>query len=207
MKTPYLFAYDVRDDRRARKVRQCLQRWRLDGQYSVHETELLAVQARELTAELLDYLDRREDNLLVCRLSRRGAGPVYAMTVKPRRPNLAGRQPPPPVPRSLHKGWYLLAYDVIDPTRLQRVQRHAAKVCTALQRSVYLYQGRGASLLDLLATLREELRPGADDLRLYAFAGPHELWFPSGPLPPLAGLNDRGASLWKRLAAWFGGGG
>jgi len=206
---PYLFAYDIGDDRRARQVLRCLQRWRVDGQLSVHETELLPFQARELAAELLDYLDQRADSLLVCRLSRRGnAGPIHALACSPRHPQLVGRKTAVHTTGSLPGGWYLLAYDITDPARLQRIQRHAAKVCVYLQRSVYLYHGAGAPLASLLAILREEIRPGSDDMRLYYFAGPGDLWFPSGPLPPLAGLDGKGtgSSLWQRLMAWLGSG-
>lgn len=172
-------------------------------------TVLEPFQARELAAELLDYLDQRADSLLVCRLSRRGnAGPIHALARSPRHPQLVGRKTAVHTTGSLPGGWYLLAYDITDPARLQRIQRHAAKVCVYLQRSVYLYHGAGAPLASLLAILREEIRPGSDDMRLYYFAGPGDLWFPSGPLPPLAGLDGKGtgASLWQRLMAWLGSG-
>jgi CRISPR-associated endonuclease Cas2 len=205
----YLFAYDIGDDRRARQVRRCLQRWRVDGQLSVHETELLPYQARELAAELLDYLEPQDDYLLVSRLSQRGASPLYILSQSARALALAGRRPVARLPRELAAGWYLVAYDIIDPPRLQRVQRLTAKRCLALQRSVYLYQGNSRPLRRLLDQLLDEIKPGHDDLRLYCISGPGDLWFPSGPLPPLPGLHRPGGtlSLWQRLLAWLGRGG
>ena len=205
-RAPYLFAYDIGDDRRARQVRRCLQRWRVDGQLSVHETELLPYQARELAAELLDYLDPEDDYLLVGRLSLRGANPLYILSRSPRALALAGRRPLARAPHDLADGWYLLAYDIVDPPRLQRIQRMTAKRCIALQRSVYLYQGRSRPLRRLLDKLLREIKPGQDDLRLYCINGPGDLWFPSGPLPPLPGLQQPGGkpSLVRRLLAWLG---
>jgi hypothetical protein len=35
---PYVFAYDICCDRRRRRVLKCLKQWRVDGQYSIHES-------------------------------------------------------------------------------------------------------------------------------------------------------------------------
>lgn len=203
---PYLFAYDVAAPRRARQVLRCLQRWRIDGQLSVHETQLLPFQARELAAELLEYVDRRADRLLLCRLSQRGGAPVYALSLSRPRPPMMGSRTPAPLPSRLQEGWYLLAYDVRDERRLQRTQSRTAKVCTYLQRSVYLYHGEGTGLARLLEEVTEELEHHVDDMRLYALSGPRDLWFLSGPVPPLASIKDKrlGASLWQRLLSWIG---
>ncbi|MCP5421085.1 MAG: CRISPR-associated endonuclease Cas2 [Gammaproteobacteria bacterium] len=201
----YLFAYDIGDDRRAREVRACLQRWRLDGQYSVHETRLLPFQARELAAELLDYVDPALDSLLLGRLDQRHLAPIRALSIaQRRRPPLVGWPGPKQGAFSPRSGWYLLTYDVADPRRLQRVQKRAAKACVYLQRSVYLYHGAGERLGEVLAAVRDQIKPGIDDVRLYALSGAGDLWFLSGPLPPLATLTRiAGASLWQKLIAWF----
>jgi CRISPR-associated protein Cas2 len=203
---PYLFAYDIGPPRRARQVRRCLQRWRMDGQLSVHETALLPFQVRELAAELLDYVDRQTDRLLLCQLSQRGGAPVYALSLSRSRPSVLGGKAPTPLPSRLQKGWYLLAYDVRDERRLQRIQSRTAKVCTYLQRSVYLYHGEGPGLARLLEEIAGELERQVDDMRLYALSGPRDLWFLSGPMPPLVGLNAREpmANLWQRLLRWIG---
>ena len=202
---PYLFAYDIGDDRRARAVRLCLQRWRLDGQYSVHETRLLPFQARELAAELLDYVDTRKDRLLACRLSQRGDAPVHNLTLSTRRLTVTGAPYHGKAGFQPRRGWYLLAYDITDTPRLRRVQYQAAKVCMYLQRSVYLYHGAGGRFQRMLAAVEEEIERKADDVRIYNIAGPHDLWFLSGPLPPLAQMqsNGPGASLWRRLVNWL----
>lgn len=203
---PYLFAYDVAAPRRARQVLRCLQRWRIDGQLSVHETQLLPFQARELAAELLEYVDRQSDRLLLCRLSQRGGAPVYALSLSRPRPPVLGGRAPAPLPSRLQEGWYLLAYDVREERRLQRIQSRTARMCTYLQRSVYLYHGEGSGLARLLEEVRGELKHHVDDMRLYALSGPRDLWFLSGPVPPLASIRDKepGENLWQRLLSWIG---
>lgn len=203
-RAPYLFAYDIGDPKRARAVRKCLQRWRLDGQYSVHETRLLPFQVRELTAELLDYVHPRDDALLLCRLSRHGGAPIMPLSLtRDRRPPLLGPAQHGAVAPTPPSGWYLLAYDVREPRRLQRVQRRTAKACLFLQRSVYLYHGAGRPLLRVLAAVQDELEHGEDDARLYRLHGPGDLWFLSGPVPPLAATPAASAGLWQRLLHWF----
>ena len=73
-------------------------------------------------------------------------------------------------------GWYLLAYDIADPRRLQRLHRAVRREGIALQRSVFLVQGTQSdieALLDRLAILMNERE---DDLRAYPVAAPSALW-------------------------------
>ena len=200
---PYLFAYDIRDPKRARPIRQCLQRWRVDGQYSVHETRLRDLQVQELTVELLDLVDPATDRLLVARLSQRGAGAVHVLSRSPKRAPFI-YEPPVPLPARPADGWYLLAYDITDPPRLHKVQRITARRSTYLQRSVYLYHGNGAGLRDLLDELGDTINRQFDDLRVYRLSAPRDLWFPCGPVPPLAGFAAEPEGLWRRLQLWLG---
>jgi CRISPR-associated protein Cas2 len=62
---PAVIAYDIRCDRRRRRVARCLQRWRLDGQYSVFECNLTQTEANELFLQLVDLIDEDEDALLL----------------------------------------------------------------------------------------------------------------------------------------------
>lgn len=60
-----VIAYDIRCDKRRRRVARCLQSWRLDGQYSVFECRLTEAEARELFLQLVDLIDGTEDALLL----------------------------------------------------------------------------------------------------------------------------------------------
>lgn len=62
---PAVVAYDIRCDRRRRRVARCLQSWRLDGQYSVFECCLTRAEAQELFLQLVDLIDESEDALLL----------------------------------------------------------------------------------------------------------------------------------------------
>lgn len=200
---PYLFAYDIRCPVRGRVVLRCLRRWRVDGQLSAHETWLRPHEVYDLATELLTLVDQDVDSVLLCRLSQRGTGPIYrlhraaadAPVVGPRRIN--------PLPKYLHDGWYVIAYDIADPRRLRRVHQIAKKRAAFLQRSVYAFNGRGTALLGLLTDIRAEIKVAEDDVRIYSISGPSELWFLAGGVP-LAGIaGPRGASLWQRLRQWL----
>lgn len=62
---------------------------------------------------------------------------------------------------------YLLAYDIADPARLQRVHRAVSAQGLPLQYSVFLVPGRPAQLDALLSELREILDDAQDDIRVY----------------------------------------
>lgn len=91
-----------------------------------------------------------------------------------------------------------------EPRRLRRVQRQTAKACLFLQRSVYLYHGDGHKLASVLEAVRQELQMNVDDARLYRLHGPGDLWFLSGPTPPLAETPTPGVNVWQRLLNWLG---
>lgn len=199
---PYLFSYDVSRPANARQVRRCLKRWRIDGQYSVHETFMSPPEAEDLAAELLDYLDPATDRLLLTRLSQRGGAPVFVLSRRePRAPLLGG--PEAAWPTRFAAGWYLLAYDICDDKRLRQVHRVSVRVCVFLQKSVCLYHGAGRYLAELLEELGEVIWPGDDDVRVYALNGAADLWFLCGPVPPLAdvgggdGLGQCFAESWE----------
>jgi CRISPR-associated protein Cas2 len=182
---PYLFAYDITEPRRSRKVLKTLKRWRVDGQLSVHETYLHPRQAENLAVELREQVDGATDRLLFCRLSEQGGGhPIHGLQLAHTAPALGAGRPVLP-PRQLHAGWYLVAYDIREPDRLRRVHRAIARGALHLQRSVYLYQGSGPGILKILDAIREEIDPKVDDVRLYSLAHPRDIWFLCGDPPPL----------------------
>jgi CRISPR-associated endonuclease Cas2 len=206
----YVFAYDITSEKRRGGVLKCLKRWRVDGQYSVHETWLKSFQVRDLSGELLGLIDRDEDSLLVCRLSARHASPVFQVQHQKKAAPLAGKPRSAPLPGKLAAGWYLFCYDIRENRRLQRIQRVTAKRAYYLQRSVYLYNGGGAELLKL-ADKVAELMQDDDDLRIYALGDPRDIWFLSNDRPPLPQIGrpqpqpqaQSKPSLWRKVTGWF----
>ncbi len=209
---PYLVAYDVRCPRRANKVLSALKRWRIDGQYSVHETILAYFQLQDLVVELRSYIDPKQDRLLTARLSERPA-PLYHLCRKKAVSILASRQYH--LPGQLKDGWYLLSYDISDPSRLQRFHYRLAKHSAFTQKSVYLYQGSGSNLLKVIAEVMPMLKKGEDDLRLYPLRGASDIWFLAQAKgeeanTSVAGLDQRPTpqekvSLLARLLQFFRG--
>lgn len=62
---------------------------------------------------------------------------------------------------------HLLAYDIADPARLQRVHRAVRQVGLALQYSVFLVAARAGELDSLLRELRGLILDAEDDIRVY----------------------------------------
>lgn len=200
-RAPFVFSYDISSAKVSSAARRCLRRWRMDGQYSVHETVLTPSEAEALSMELMEIVDPSTDSLIMFRLSRRGDGPIYSLSARMTPGPFP--VPHPPLPRLLHDGCYVVAYDVSDPRRLQRVQRVTSRQGLFLQRSVYFFSGQGVELVRVLQEAAELLLQGEDDLRVYSLSGPDDLWFLCGSAPPLAGLTpteDR--VLPPRLRAW-----
>ncbi|QGU32112.1 CRISPR-associated endonuclease Cas2 [Thermochromatium tepidum] len=73
-------------------------------------------------------------------------------------------------------GWYLLAYDIADPRRLQRLHRAVRREGIALQRSVFLVQGTESAIEALIDRLEALMDVAEDDLRAYPVAAPSALW-------------------------------
>ncbi len=76
---PVVIAYDISSNRRRRRVRRLLHRWRLDGQKSVHECLLSLREAEELYLQIMELIDPKTDRLLLAWLHPHG--PVLARGV------------------------------------------------------------------------------------------------------------------------------
>ncbi len=74
------------------------------------------------------------------------------------------------------KDWYLLAYDIADPRRLQRVHYRMRREGVAVQQSVFLVQRNRRGMDQLLDMLAGIILPAEDDLRAYPVADPAEIW-------------------------------
>lgn len=72
--------------------------------------------------------------------------------------------------------WYLIAYDIADPRRLQRLHRALRKEALAVQRSLYLLAGSVSRVEGLMDQWEALLDPQQDDLRAYPVDAPERLW-------------------------------
>lgn len=186
-RAPFVFCYDISSPRQARLVRKQLRTWRLDGQLSVHEVVATPPQAEALGAQLLELINPETDSLIVFRMSRRGEGPVYALTRADSATPLACQVLA--VPNYPGDGWFVVSYDIRDAKRLRLVQRVTGRYAAFLQRSVYLFSGPGGQLKTLADAVLPLLEKGEDDMRLYPLSGPDDLWFLCGGPPPLVGAG------------------
>lgn len=79
---------------------------------------------------------------------------------------------------------WLLAYDIRDRRRLQRVHRTVAADALMLQRSLYLFRGSETRMRPWLDRVRERIDPRHDDLRLYPLPAKAQWWHFGKPLFP-----------------------
>lgn len=73
-------------------------------------------------------------------------------------------------------GWYLIAYDIAEPRRLQRLHRRLRRDGVALQESVFLVQQTQQGIAGLMNELAGLMRRNEDDLRAYPIPDPGEIW-------------------------------
>ncbi len=82
-------------------------------------------------------------------------------------------------------GWYLVAYDIANPRRLQKIHRLLKKEGLAVQKSLFFVQGHVQDVTALLDRLAVVLDSKKDDLRAYPITHPKEVWTTGGPLVSL----------------------
>jgi len=68
---PAVIAYDIRSNKRRRRVFRILKQWKLDAQYSVFECSLSQGEAEELFLQLSSLLNEKTDSLLLAWLDKR----------------------------------------------------------------------------------------------------------------------------------------
>ena len=62
---------------------------------------------------------------------------------------------------------WLIAYDISDPKRLNRVHRFVIKHCVPVQYSLYYFEGSTRAVEGLLQEMESLIKPEADDGRAY----------------------------------------
>ncbi len=88
------------------------------------------------------------------------------------------------------KQWYLIAYDIHDPRRLQRVGYFMRKHALALQRSVYMAELDRKELEQLMQGIKELVVSRRDDVRIYPFTDPGDIWAAGIQSGSLSGLHS-----------------
>lgn len=78
--------------------------------------------------------------------------------------------------------WYLLAYDIRDPKRLQRVHYYLRKRALAAQQSVFFLYVTDAELKRALDAVAARIDRHRDDVRAYPISHPADVWL-AGPSP------------------------
>lgn len=106
--------------------------------------------------------------------------------------------------------WYLIAYDVRDPRRLQRLHYYLRKHATALQESVFMIQADATALAEVEKGIRARTDPRVDDLRLYAIPSPAAVWAAGAQASVLQGCyaptgSGEATRVSARLSKWVRG--
>lgn len=81
----------------------------------------------------------------------------------------------PPIPHSHAQRW-LLAHDIRDKRRLQRVWRFLRQEGVRLQYSVYLLAGTRQHVENIIDRLRDLIDEAADDVRIYPLTENTRIW-------------------------------
>lgn len=89
---------------------------------------------------------------------------------------MATHKTPAPLHSHSHSQRWILAHDIRDPRRLQRVWRYLSRQGVRLQYSVYLLSGTHLQMDKLLADLRLLIDETADDVRLYPLTENTRIW-------------------------------
>jgi len=101
--------------------------------------------------------------------------------------------------------WYLVAYDICDPQRLQRVHRRLKREAVAVQKSVFFYQGSERDLKALLDELAGEMKLKVDDLRAWPVDRIQSAWMygkgVESTVLVMPGWRSRLRNWWKRWVA------
>ncbi len=98
--------------------------------------------------------------------------------------------------------WYLLAYDIADPRRLQRIHRLIKKKGVAAQNSVFFVDGTESAVNEFMDEIADLMAEKEDDLRAYPISSPGNVWtFGVNPLAetPLVQMNGEVESGRKRI--------
>lgn len=100
--------------------------------------------------------------------------------------------------------WFLISYDICNPTRLRRVHRLLRCQAHALLESLFVFQGTRQAIERLQQQLSREIRRGEDDVLIYQLRADQPLhrWgtacLPEGlydfSLPPL--VEHRESCIW-----------
>jgi len=72
--------------------------------------------------------------------------------------------------------WYVLAYDIRQAKRLQRLHYAIKKEATALQNSVFLFQADHKKLMRIKQMVKKHTHTQQDDVRLYPLKHPDSLF-------------------------------
>lgn len=77
---------------------------------------------------------------------------------------------------AVSRSWYLLAYDIRDPKRLQKVHYYLRKRALAAQLSVFFLHTSEDGLVTVLDGVASRIDPRQDDVRAYPIQHPGDIW-------------------------------
>lgn len=102
-------------------------------------------------------------------------------------------------------GWYLMAYDIRDPTRLRKIHRALRRQAMPVQASVFLAEGRVSELRERLHALHAWMDTTVDDVRAWPVAQPACLWTYGASLIQgdlLGDGSESGPACERRTRGW-----
>ena len=100
-------------------------------------------------------------------------------------------------------GWYLIAYDIADPRRLQRVHRLLKRHALPVQESVFFFRGHEGRMCRVLDEVAELMNLREDDLRAWPVDALGAAWmYGAGVRTSAMAAPRRGGRLRRWLRRW-----
>ena len=92
---------------------------------------------------------------------------------------------------------YLIAYDIREPKRLNRVHYFISKKAIALQRSVFFIKANPSEIKSITGGLLERADTQEDDIRLYPLQSVDRIWVAGRQAEKMSGLYSSFSSTLK----------
>lgn len=99
--------------------------------------------------------------------------------------------------------WHVIAYDIKDSKRLQRVHRILSKIALPFQKSIFLILSTEKNINKLLNRLNHYINEKEDDIRTYPVDSIKTFWIYGLSATPDLVTEPMNTNTWQRTKKWL----